>query len=75
MEDINKAMEGVEGINARKRFTVRIGGKYAFRDTNSVKRYSLSDKPFYFYSEVQARECFRLMGRGAEIESEIVQNN
>jgi hypothetical protein len=80
MENINKAMEGVEGINTRKRFTVKTGGKYVQKNTNPVNpaaRYSLSDRPFYFYRETEAREAYRvfiLKGR-TEIESEIVQNN
>jgi hypothetical protein len=77
MDDINKSMEKIDGINARKRFTVMVGGKYAFRDKNNAnpaKRYSLIDKPFYFYSEVQARDAVRAIS-GARLEEEIISNS
>jgi hypothetical protein len=76
MDDINKSMEKIDGINVRKRFTVMVGSKYAFRDknnTNPAKRYSLIDRPFYFYSEVAARDAVRAIS-GARLEEEIVGN-
>lgn len=77
MEDLSFALENIEKVGTRKRFTVKANGKYAFRDTKNPKRYSLSDTPHYFYSEVQAMESYRLFSltSRAEISSEIVQNN
>jgi hypothetical protein len=47
-------------INSRRRFSVKVADKYVYRDLkNPNKRYSVSEKINYFYSEVEAREAFR----------------
>lgn len=57
------------GINGRQKFMVKVGGKFA-RKGVSV-RYEISDTPYYFFSEVQARDCYHFFkNRGAKLESE-----
>jgi hypothetical protein len=47
-------------LNARYKFIVKVGNKYAMRDLYSAKRYSLTDKECYFTAEPHAREALAL---------------
>jgi hypothetical protein len=75
MDEIARATENLEKVNSRYRYTVMVGNKYAFRDTNSPKRYSLSDKPFYFYQESLARDCLRSLPGRPVFNAELMTNN
>ncbi len=46
--------------NARFKFSVKVGNKFAFRDVKNVRRYSLGEKENYFYNEAHARESLAL---------------
>jgi hypothetical protein len=57
-------------FNNRMKFSVRVGDLFGGK-VGGVKRYDLINRPSYFYSEVEARDCFNFFkGKGARIESE-----
>jgi len=80
LKDINVEFDpSIEkALNARFKFFVKVGSQYAFRDTSSPKRYSLTDQPNFFYLEGQAAEAarlFKVAGHKVELIKEEAVNN
>jgi hypothetical protein len=58
-------------FNTRQKFTVKVGELFGGK-VGGAKRYDLINRPSYFYSEVEARDCFNFFrNKGAKLESEI----
>lgn len=81
LKDINVEFDPSidKALNARFKFYVKVGeNKYAFRDTSNPKRYSLTDRPNFFFLEGQAAEAarlFKVSGYKVELIKEEAVNN
>lgn len=61
--------------SARFKFTVKDkSGKYVARSKRVGVRYELTDKPFTFYSEVDANQAVRTFKGAALVKEEAVNN-
>ena len=60
--------------SARFKFVVKQGGKYVARSKKPGQRYELTDKPFTFFSEVDAYQALRAF-KGATLTKEESVNN
>lgn len=52
----------------QNKYYVKVGNQFGIRDSKSVSRYSLTNSPSYFFREVEARECLRVLGLKHKVE-------
>jgi hypothetical protein len=76
--EIDQPINVDSALNARFRFYVKANGKFAYRDVSNPKRYSLMEKPNFFYLQGQAEEAvrlFKVLGHKVELIKEDAPNN
>ena len=52
----------------QNKYYVKVGNQFGIRDLTSSSRYSLTNTPSFFFQEVAARECLRVLGLKHKVE-------